>query len=687
MEPIMDPTQSFFDAFVDVPGDQDSQKPNSSPVGVPSNEGRILGLDEWKIPETGFPNDLWELARVNGYHFEGEDNTSGSTFEDAFVPLGEDPVLGPATLDHLELRGGLCNPIVVDDDVPKLSTSAKLSTSTKQPSTVYPLDTLLSLENADLGPPLAFVRPARATDAPVTQHTQAIIDPAVKVAPVTAAPVTAAPVTAAPVTAAPITAAHVARVAAVTQFAAKFTQRASVISDPAVQVTPATDAPVIQATHSVSDIANIAPAPPATPSSATETVKVFDWSQGKSGPHPKQSPNKAAKRVPKRKQDDELHKKQKKTKVQSTPRKAKGKTILASVTPSQKIAPAPMTPMTQFSAPMTPVPTLMTPVTAAHPSQQNQLEIQERLQNEEKYLRVEWDQLQQQQAHLERQLPGDQQQLLIYQQQRRLHQQQFQLCLDKVMKHKVQVREYRSQRQHQMQQTQPFPTAAGQQVQQATPQMQGIYHTPPNTNERMQSAMQQTQQYQATATQQVQPTHQMQGVYPTPPNERMRSLMQQTQQRQATVAQQVQQPAYQMQAVHHTPSKERMASVIRLSQKLQDSVAQQQQPTLYQTPSKALVQSAMRQTQQLHASADQQVRRPTQQMQGPYYTPTQEHMQSVSSLSAASPKKRTFEFAENIVPTNFVANPNNHARWTVSPNGDRTYLNGPQAKKARVSTE
>lgn len=62
----MDPTQSFFDAFVDVPCDQDSQKPNSSPVGVPSNEGRILGLEEWKIPETGFPNDLWELARANG---------------------------------------------------------------------------------------------------------------------------------------------------------------------------------------------------------------------------------------------------------------------------------------------------------------------------------------------------------------------------------------------------------------------------------------------------------------------------------------------------------------------------------------------------------------------------------------------------------------------------------------------
>jgi hypothetical protein len=35
-----------------------------------------------------------------------------------------------------------------------------------------------------------------------------------------------------------------------------------------------------------------------------------------------------------------------------------------------------------------------------------------------------------------------------------------------------------------------------------------------------------------------------------------------------------------------------------------------------------------------------------------------------TDLSAASPRKRTFEFMENIVPSNFVANPDNHARWT-----------------------
>lgn len=160
--------------------------------------------------------------------------------------------------------------------------------------------------------------------------------------------------------------------------------------------------------------------------------------------------------------------------------------------------------------------------------------------------------------------------------------------------------------------------------------------------------MQQTQQLQASAAQK--PTHQMQTAFPTP-RERMQSVMHQTQQLQTSVAQQVQQPTQQIQGVSPATTKDCM-------------------------------QSMMHQTQQLQTAAAQQ---PTNQMQGIYSTPTKEHMQSVPSPSAASPKKRSFQFMENIVPTDFVANPNNHARWSISPNGDRTYLNGPQTKKARTS--
>jgi hypothetical protein len=197
----------------------------------------------------------------------------------------------------------------------------------------------------------------------------------------------------------------------------------------------------------------------------------------------------------------------------------------------------------------------------------------------------------------------------------------------------------------------------------------------------------------------------VQAAYPTPPKGRMQSVTPGTNQIQAPAAQQiqqpinqqlqgsparVQQPAPQMQAVHPTTPKERMQYFMHQTQQLQSSAAQQvQQPThqmqaVYPMPPKERMQSMMQQTQQLQASS-QQVQQRTHQMQGIYSTPTKERKQSVSSLSAASPRKRTFEFMENIVPSNFVANPDNHARWTVSPNGDRTYLNGPQVKKARVS--
>ncbi|CAG8906669.1 unnamed protein product [Penicillium egyptiacum] len=561
----MEPTQFFTDAFVEELCDKAPHKANTDALADAAYDEdpqpALLGLDKWKVPESIFRADgscmsIWELARANGYHFEGDpDVAPGSAFDNAFLELGVDPVIGPATEDHLELDPESSAPIVVDYVTPRSTCANQL--------TVYPLDTLNSLENADLGPPLSVVQVAPATDAPITKHPPVIIDQAPKVAPVTAA--------------------------------------------------------------AVSQVA------PFTPSAATGTVKVFALPQGKSSA--KRPPKQRAKRVPKNKQDDELHKKQKKTKAKSTPLKAKGKTTLAPVTPPQKIAPAPMTPK---PAP-TPFPTSMTPIPAG---QQQQLQLEQRLRNQEQYLRIEWKQLQQQQAHLKRQPPpGDPQQLQIYEQQRQLHEQQFKLCQHKVMQHKEQVRQYRHQQQQQC-------------------------------------AMQQSHQFQAAAAQQVQqPTHQMQAVYPTPPKERMQSVMQQSQRLQASAAQRVQQPIHQKQAVYPTPPKERMQSVMHETQEV------------YPSPPKERMQTTMQQTQRLQASGAQQAHPPTQQMQGIYSTPTKERKQSVSSLSAASTSKRTFEFMESIVPSNFVANPNNHARWTVSPNGDRTYLNGPQTKKARVSTK
>ncbi|KAJ5440948.1 Ribonuclease P Rpp40 [Penicillium cf. griseofulvum] len=568
-----EPTQFFLDALAEVTYDEDPSK-------------ALLGLDEWKVPESIFHEDgscmsLWELARANGYRFEGKNDTfAGSIVEEAFVELGVDPVIGPATLDHLELGPGLPTPIVTDEVTTQ-------STCANQPATVYPLDTLQSLENTDLGPPLAVVQLTPATDAPITQVTTAItqrvpgiIEPAVRVIPTTDA--ADAPVT----------------------------NVALGIIDPAVQVAPATDAPVTQVAAAVTQCApgiidpavEVAPVPS---DSATSVHKVFTMLQAKSRPHPaKQLPKQKAKRVPKQKQNDELHKIQKKTKAQTTPRKAKGKTTLSSVAPPlPKIAPAPMTPapapVARFTTPMTPV-AGVTHNTTTYPSQQQLLQIQEHLRRQEQYLRTEWNQLQQQQDHLKQQQPGDEQQLQIHRQQCQLHQQQFKLCHQKINHHKQQVRRYRyyqhRQHQHATQQTQQFQTASTQQA---------VYPSP--TKERMQSVLQGTQQLQTGATQQV---------YPTPPKDRMQSVMQQTQQLQASAAQRVQQP---------------------------------------------------------------------QRMQAVYSTPPKEPMQSVSSLSATSPSKRTFQFMENIVPANFVANPNIHARWGVSPNGDRTYLNGSPPKKARVS--
>ncbi|KAJ9487389.1 hypothetical protein VN97_g5926 [Penicillium thymicola] len=539
------PTQFFTEALAGVSYDEDPQK-------------ALQGLDEWEIPESVYRKDgscmsIWELARVNGYHFEGDLNEApGSDFDKAFVEFGVNPVVGPVTLDHLELDPELSTSIVIDDVTPPST-----CTNQSQSGTVYPLNTLNYLETADLGPPMAVVQLTTATQkAPVT------IAKAVKVAPVTAAPVT--------------------------QVATAVAERAPVILDPAVQVAP------VQVTP--------------TTGTAIGTVKVFDLAQGKSRPQPaKRPPKQKAKRVPKNKQNDELHTKQKKAKANSTPRKATGKTTVAPVTPPQKIAPALATPM---PVPMSRFPASMTPVTgdarktSVHSSQQEMLQTQQRLQDQEERLRIEWHQLKQQNAHLKQQQPGDEHQLQIHQQQCQLSKQRFELCLQKINQHKAQVHQFRDQ----------FQIPAPQRVQQSA-QMQAVYPTPPK--DRMQSVMKQTQQLHAAAGQQVQPAHQMQGVSPTTHKERMQSIM--------------------------------------------------------------------HQTQNLQTAAAQRVQQPTKQMQGIYSTPTKEHMQSVSSLSAASPKKRDFQFMENIVPTNFVANPNNYARWGITPNDDRTYLNGPRAKKARTS--
>lgn len=139
---------------------------------------------------------------------------------------------------------------MVDDVTP-------LSTCTNQP-TVYPLDTLKYLENADLGPPLAVVQVTPTKNAPTTQNASVTIDTAVKVAPVTAAPVT--------------------QVAAVTQVATSVTQHTPIAIDPAVQLTAAADTSVTQATPPTSQatnvvpVANVAPvAQVAPPTSGTAT--------------------------------------------------------------------------------------------------------------------------------------------------------------------------------------------------------------------------------------------------------------------------------------------------------------------------------------------------------------------------------------------------------------------------------
>lgn len=109
------------------------------------------------------------------------------------------------------------------------------------------------------------------------------------------------------------------------------------------------------------------------------------------------------------------------------------------------------------------------------------------------------------------------------------------------------------------------------------------------------------------------------------------------------------------------------------------------QPGIYPTPPKERSQSTLYQPQQAVAAATQRAQQQTRQMQNVFAAPTMEPVSSSSSLGSTSSDKRNFEFVENVTPPNFVANPNNHARWGVGPTGDRTYLNGSPTKKARIA--
>ncbi|OJJ49373.1 hypothetical protein ASPZODRAFT_140277 [Penicilliopsis zonata CBS 506.65] len=52
----------------------------------------------------------------------------------------------------------------------------------------------------------------------------------------------------------------------------------------------------------------------------------------------------------------------------------------------------------------------------------------------------------------------------------------------------------------------------------------------------------------------------------------------------------------------------------------------------------------------------------------------------------AAPVKQHFTFMDSQVPTNFVPNPENHARWTIDNAGRRHYLNAPKNKRQFMPT-
>lgn len=51
--------------------------------------------------------------------------------------------------------------------------------------------------------------------------------------------------------------------------------------------------------------------------------------------------------------------------------------------------------------------------------------------------------------------------------------------------------------------------------------------------------------------------------------------------------------------------------------------------------------------------------------------------------AVAPAQQQQFTFAPTTMPANFVANPNNHGRWSIDESGKRHYLNGARSKRPR----
>lgn len=60
-----------------------------------------------------------------------------------------------------------------------------------------------------------------------------------------------------------------------------------------------------------------------------------------------------------------------------------------------------------------------------------------------------------------------------------------------------------------------------------------------------------------------------------------------------------------------------------------------------------------------------------------------EIVQSRPRPAVAPAQQQQFTFAPTTMPANFVANPNNHGRWSIDESGKRHYLNGARSKRPR----
>jgi hypothetical protein len=74
------------------------------------------------------------------------------------------------------------------------------------------------------------------------------------------------------------------------------------------------------------------------------------------------------------------------------------------------------------------------------------------------------------------------------------------------------------------------------------------------------------------------------------------------------------------------------------------------------------------------------------QFTGPLGYPWQSDIQCSPAAAyptpSPSPPEQQYIFAQVNVPKDFVANPNNHARWSIDTHGRRQYLNKPQKNRA-----